>query len=303
MPYFQNVFAYDFEGALVLDDRTYAPTFKCPLNAGRGVDLVTAWNNPPYNLSINDANGNPRSTLYVAFAIDPLFQNWATISVDLLTGGYVANSAAAKAEEIQAALMADPVFPSWFNVSVGPGFKGGVSRLLIKQNQPADKMRFYVVSGGAEEAISFNARAGIAQLPAYFVRHTIANRFTYPDSQGMLIQLAPVTSPSNNIDANLVINAVNAKGVSLDYSAATSDVLADWQLLRGRAVSFGFTAYAYDGSSRLSSTIQYPAGALVGDLAKKTEYFYTGAATVPTHVAVVPYVLASGDLTWQSSIS
>jgi hypothetical protein len=124
-------------------------------------------------------------------------------------------------------------------------------------------------------------------MPSYFSRHTIANFIehgpggdnAYPDSLGLLIQL---TQPT---DDWYITNA----GLSTVASA-------DYQLLYGRSGLFTFTKNTVDGSNRITSKIEYPAGAVAGMFAKKIDYTYSGANTSPSQITEIPYVLTSGDL-------
>jgi hypothetical protein len=77
-----------------------------------------------------------------------------------------------------------------------------------------------------------------------------------------------------------------------NYSAMKED----WELLRGRVEIFNFKKITVDGSDRITEVIEYPAGALAGDLARKTAYVYTGANTSPDQITQIPYTLTSGDL-------
>ena len=71
----------------------------------------------------------------------------------------------------------------------------------------------------------------------------------------------------------------------------------DWELLRGRAAGiYTFKKQTIDGSGRITEIIEYPAGAVVGDLARKTAMSYTGANIEPDQITQIPYVLQSGDL-------
>jgi hypothetical protein len=71
----------------------------------------------------------------------------------------------------------------------------------------------------------------------------------------------------------------------------------DWQLLRGRSSGlFTFQKLTVDGSDRITQIIEYPAGALAGDFARKINYTYNGSNTNPSKVTEIPYVLADGDL-------
>jgi hypothetical protein len=54
MSYFQNPFAEDYVGALVLADIEKNESFRCPRNTGRSSRQVVAWNTAPYDLSGDD---------------------------------------------------------------------------------------------------------------------------------------------------------------------------------------------------------------------------------------------------------
>jgi len=317
MAYFQNVFTADFQGSLVIGDRQHSPTFKCRGNSGRGDAFVVAWKEPTYNLSINDGSGSSRANLTLSFAIDVgTFKNWSDITVNVtqncnlntttnLYTNPAVNTSAVTALEIVTSLNQDATFSGKFVASIKSApFTSGASRIQIDQILPVERCKFYIKNGTAEEAIGFNARAGIDQLPDFFNRHTIANRFfvdgpttnTVPnvDGQNMLIKLAPSGS---NVDALLINAAVDNNGKSLGYVAATV-ALTTWELLRGRAGYFMFTKNVLDGNSppRISYTIQFPAGAKVGDFAKKIAYTYTSTNANPDQITEYPYILTTGDL-------
>lgn len=289
MSFFQNVFAEDFRCALPLGDRQLAPDFVVPRNAGRGQEVVTAWKEGPYDLSGNDADGNSRSTLVIQYALNSR-QNWAAMSVDVTASA--SSSAAVTAAEIVAALNANTIFSERFVASLGNFQKNTEpkDRVVITQRKPVTQFWFYIANGRAEEAIGFNARAGVAEAPTFFARHTIANRHTYTDGQNYLIELAPGTATQ----AALINSAVDANGRSKGYSS--SDVQADYELLRGRSGLFTFKKYTVDGSDRITEIIEYPAGAVAGDFAKKTTYTYTGANNNPDQMTEEPYTLESGDI-------
>ena len=282
MPFFQNPFISDFEGYWVLADRQASLTFKCPRNAGRGAESVNAWTPGPYNLSGNDASSNPTDVLTLNFAVSD-FTNWATVTFTL-TG---ASQSAVLASEIVGSLNNNPAFSDWFTASLqtfkkNPNGSPSNDCIYITQNLPQTKMRFYVGIGGADTVLNFNKLAGVAPLPSYFARHTIANRYEFPDSQNALIQLA-----TTGVQGEVINNALDPYGNSLGYSS--SDVPADYALLAGRSGLFLFTSNSFDGSGRVTSSILYQAGAVVGDTGKKTEYTYTGANTTPTTIAEIPY--------------
>ena len=284
MSFFQNPFSEDFRGNWVLGDRQQSLTFNCPANSGRGDTVVTSWANGPFNLSGNDADGNSKSVLVIKLCILP-FRGWSTISVTVGSGS------ATTVDAIVTALNSNATFAGYFTAS-----KNVTSgRLEIMSLKPATTMKFYVVNGRAEEVLKFNARAGIAELPTYFARHTMASVYDFDDSANMLIELSPnAGGGSSVVDDALINNAVNAHGESLGYSAST--VKEDYELLAGRSGLFKFQKIKLDGSSRITEIIEYHAGASVGMLAKKTTYTYTDANTNPDEIFEVPYTLESGDL-------
>jgi len=214
MSFFQNVFTGDFEGNWVLGDRQHSPKFVVKRNAGRGDEKVSAWAEGPYDLSGNDADGTSCDTLAIVYALtNP--KNWATLAVDITT--QAASAAAATPEEVVASLNANTTFAERFIASLAT-FPGGSKRVEISQKKPITEMRFYIQNGRAEEKLRFNARAGVAELPSYFARHTIVNRFTYEDCQNHLIALDIAGSV---VDKNVVVNAVDYKGTGLGFDGTT----------------------------------------------------------------------------------
>ncbi|RDJ35611.1 MAG: hypothetical protein DWQ19_12400 [Crenarchaeota archaeon] len=292
MTYFQNVFADEFNSAIgPIGDRQLNQGWKCPPNTGRGRDLVITWATPTFDLSGNDSDGNSKANLTIRVSNNDGQDLWGELVVDVRTG---ADSASAvTVAEVVSLLNADTNFSGWFTAeSKEVKNSNGTSReaVLIRQIQQHERMKFYIVNGGAEEVLRFNERSGIAELPTWFDRHTIANRKNFTDSLGFLIAL----NTANNVDAAVIDNAKDNNDKSLGFSSGT--VQADWQLLKGRSDNFLFTKNTVDGSDRVTETILYPAGAKVGDLAKKTSYSYTSDNIHPDQVTEEPYVLTSGDL-------
>jgi hypothetical protein len=272
MPFYQNVFDNDFIGHLLLEDRQYVLDFKVPANGNKSI-YQFAWATPPYNTVGN-------TSLTLNYSIDA-GQTWYSFSVTLTSGS------ARTSDQVAADLNANTNFSSLFTANV-IATNDGSRRLLIQANSTQrERFKFYISNTSAETVLRFNAKAGVAQLPSYFDRHTVANFKLYgpggdnsfPDSLGNLIKL---TQPTDNW---YITNA------GLDTTA-----LEDWQLLRGRSKAFMFQKNTVDSSNRITQTIEYPAGAKVGDLAKKITYSYTSTKTSPDQVAEVPYVLTSGDL-------
>jgi len=279
MPFYQNVFVADFEGNWVLGDRQHSPKFVVRRNSGRGDEWVVAWNEGPYDLSGDDADGtNSTDTLEIMYALrEP--KNWAMLSVDITSGA--ADTSAVTPQEIVAALNADTLFSERFQASLDRYDGSGKNRVRIHQKKPGTEMRFYVKNGRAEEKLQFNARAGVEEMPTYFGRHTIANRFDYDDSQNHVIEL---DISGSSVDLNIVLNAVDDHGRAMEFGWDGTNERADWELLEGRSGLFDFTNY--DGTS---VKIIYSAGAKAGDLAKKI-------VTEGNNTFVMPYTLESGDL-------
>lgn len=276
MPFYQNLFENDFIGHLLLEDRQYVLDFKVPANKNRPTAMV-AWANAPYNTVGN-------TTLTFNYSIDA-GKSFYQFTVTVTSGSAVT------AGQIVTDLNGNTNFANWFVANLAVD-QQGVGRVVI-QAKPGvaitsrELFRAYISNTSAETVLRFNAKAGVAELPNYFDRHTIANYRdhgpggdnAYPDSQGCLVKLNVVT------DAWYITNA-----------GFTATEQADWQLLRGRSTVFRFYKNTVDGSNRITSRIEYPAGAKAGDLAKKTTFSYTSTNTNPDIEAEVPYVLTSGDL-------
>jgi hypothetical protein len=287
MSFFQNPFNEDFEGNWLLADRKHIPKFVVKRNAGRGAEVVISHGNDPYNLSGNDSDGAAKNILNICFCLHNT-KNWATMSVDVTTNA--SNINAVTNQEISNSLNANALFNERFIATIGSFDDSTKPRLTIRQKKPVTEFKFYIKNGQAEDQIKFNAKAGVSELPIYFNRHTISNRFNFEDSEGLLVYL----NPSLNVDSGVINNAVDFRGNSLGYSSAS--VTPDWKLLEGRSGLFIFSKITVDGSDRVTSKIEYSAGSKEGDLAKKITYTYTGANKTPSTVAEIPYTLISSDL-------
>jgi hypothetical protein len=279
MPFFQNVFENDFIGHLLLEDRQYVLDFKVPANRNKSTAMV-AWADAPYNTVGN-------TSLTFNYSIDA-GKTFYAFSVSLTSG------ATRTAANIVSDLNGDTNFSNYFTASVKTDNLGNNPKPFIQTKTGLtfvnrETFKAYISNTSAETILRFNKYAGVAEMPTFFARHTIANYIVhgpngdnaYPDSQCNLIQLSTVTDTFY----------ITAAGFG---SAPTAQ--ADWQLLRGRSQAFMFNKNTVDASSRITQTIAYPAGAKAGDLAKLTTYTYTGAKTTPDQSAEQPYVLTSGDL-------
>lgn len=270
MAFFQNVFDQEYQGYLVLADRKLSPTFTVKPNRNLQSKQV-AWNPGPYDLSLG-------SILQFNFCWDPEFKNWSSVSVDVAG----ADPAATTPLEIVTSLNSDPIFSSLLIASIVK-VEGSDSVGLSKNPSKKQNFKFYFSNSGAEISLGFNAKAGVAELPEYFERHTIENRFKFLDSAGMLVKL----DESDPVDQAIIERA------GFDPAA----MQADWQLMRGRASGlFTFQKLTVDSSDRITQIIEYPAGALPGDFARKINYTYTSTNTNPSTITEIPYVLGESDL-------
>lgn len=281
MSFFQNPFTQDFIAPWLLSDRQYNPDFKCPRNAGRGDEMVASFGVAPFNLSGNDSDGNSKAVLTISFALNDT-KNWADLAVTI-SGSSLS---AITLQEVVTSLQANAVFGDFFTARVRTD-----NKIEIKQNKPVTSMKFFIKNGRAESVLLFNKLAGVSEMPTFFERHSIANRFTYVDSQNALIVL---DDSGSNVDASVIDNAVDNKGVSLGFDHTSPK--ADWQLIKGKSGIFNFQKITVDGSNRITQIIEYSAGSVAGDLARKINYAYSGANTNPSQITEIPYTLASGDL-------
>jgi hypothetical protein len=270
MPFFQNIFDQEFQGYLVLADRKLAPTFKIASNKNTQSNQV-AWNPGPYDLSSG-------SMLEFNFSWDPEFRNWSAVSVDVAGS----DPSATIPMEVVDKLNSDPIFHSMYVESVVK-VEGSDTVGIAKNPKRKQGFKAYFGNSGAETKLGFNRKAGVAELPEYFARHTIANRHEYADSMAHLVML----DESDPVDQAVI----EAAGF------VPADMKADWELLRGRASGiFTFKKITVDGSDRTTQVIEYPAGALAGDFAKKTNYVYSGSNKNPSSVTEIPYILTDSDM-------
>jgi hypothetical protein len=262
MSFFQNVFDFEFRGTLFGADRKYQTTYKVPANVNRS-DYIVSSLPGPYNLT-----GNVNLTLQYAY--DPDLRNYASLTIDV-SG---ATASETKVGEIVAKLNSNSVFSSYFVA------QNQENKVLIKASKAKVCFRSYVVNSSAETIIKFNKNAPVVELPAFFERYSIENRFAHPElGPNRLILL----DPADPVHANVI-------------TAAGLDPLtpkADWELLRGSNDAFWFYKRIYSGN-KLSSEIKYQAGAAEGDLAKRTDYVYDGSDLIG--ITEIPYILQSSDL-------
>lgn len=287
MPFFQNVFDSEFAAALASADKT----FKIRPNSGRSKDVIATWNRKlNYDLSGDDADGNHNYILTISVCNSPDGKVWQDIEIDF--DDEEVSLSTITPWEIKTALEANAEVNAKFDIVLLPG-KSEAPTLQIKKKAKnnVDFFKFYIQNTGAETVLKFNARAGVIELPTWFSRHSIANRFTYTDGLGLIVELDP---DGSDVDAAIIDNAVDANGNSMGFDS--SSVSDDYALLKGNSPNFVFRKNTVDGSNRITASIYYNAGSIAGDSAKKVIYTYTAANTTPDKVMEVPYTLESGDL-------
>jgi len=270
MPFFMNVYDFEFRGSLLSADRQYQQTFKIKANTNRS-DYILSGNTEPYDFSSED-------DLTISFCYDAEQVNYANVTVDISGSTASATTAA----EVVTALNADNLFSTFFTASV---FKTNIigvtgNKVLIKSKKPKSNFKAHVVNSSAEGFIQFNKFAPIQELPTYFERYDIAKRFDFTDLGSERIVLLDT---SNTIEADYI----DAAGFN------SSSPSPDWQLLKGCNDQYMFTKRVYT-SGQISVEIKYPAGASEGDAAFKTTYEYSGSDLIG--ICQIPYVISSGDL-------
>lgn len=262
MSFFQNVLNSEFRGSLFSADRKLQSNFKIGPNTNSSMYML-AGNSGPYDLTGN-------TNLSISFAYDPSLLGYAKITINV-SGATVA---ATTSQEIATALNANAIFAENFLAVAN------TESLLIKGRKNRANFIAFISNESAESVIGFNKKAPVAELPSYFERYALENRFSYSDlGPHRLILL----DPSDPIDAAIITSA------GLDPLSPTPD----WQLLKGCNDAFWFYKRTYT-SGQLTSEIKYPAGAAEGDLAKKTYYEYDGSDLVA--IMETPYILQSSDL-------
>lgn len=195
MSFFQNLFDGSYEATWMLGDlKSHHLTYRIRGNKNMGEALV-AYNEGPYDFSDG-------GVFTINFTTDVNFKHWATFTVDV-TGD---DPAITTAHEVKDLLNASTAFSDWYTAGVDN------NRVYIRQRKPITTFRTYFANSGAELALKFNKYAGVADLPSYFNKDTIENRFNYEDSQGKLIRLShPITG---NTVANPTVVTSAAHGLT-----------------------------------------------------------------------------------------
>lgn len=325
--FFQNLFDEEFQGYLVLGDRHHSLTFRVPPNKNAH-NYMFAQAGRVFNLTDNEH-------LTINFAYDKEFKNWAAISIDV-SG---ADVAATTADEIVAALNADTLFSELYTAFIQS------NKIVISARRMKSEFKTFISNTEAETKLKFNKRAGVAELPSFFEKHTIANRFNFPDGLNKLIRLgksiteitadnpADITSEAHGltsgdtiyiggsnsesvVDGEQVVTVSDSATFTVPVNTSTAGTRGEWftptekqilddagfnylniqqdyQLLGGRSGLFIFQKNTVD-EDKILQTIEYHAGSIPGDLAKKINYTYSGSLLISK--TEIPYVLTEDDI-------
>jgi len=270
MPFFQNVFDFEFRPSLIGSDRQYQTGFKLKGNTNRS-DYMLCGNVEPYNLTGN-------TVLTLNYAYDPALLGYASLPITITA----TNIASVTALEVVNSLNANATFADLFVAQLYSSGKSSttLNKILIKAKRSKGNFRAYVSNGAAESILKFNYEAPVGELPTLFEKYALENRFDYPNlGPDRLVLLNPLSA----VDAAVITAA--------GFNPASPT--PDWQLLAGSSDGYWFYKRSYTGTV-LDYEIKYPAGATEGYLAKKTFYTYTAGNL--TAIMETPYVLTSADL-------
>ena len=196
MSYFQNLFNDYFGYYTIGDSSGYKLSFKVPANKNHGEFLIN-FNNGPYDFT------SFGSVLTFNFAFDPAFKNWSSFTVDVAG----TDPAATTVYEIISILNNDANFKEWYTATLYNN-----SQIGIRQKRPAIQFHTYISNSQAEFVLKFNKYAGIADIPSYFNKDTIENRFETITSNGHLIRLGK-TIVENTV-ANPTVLTVENHGLT-----------------------------------------------------------------------------------------
>lgn len=276
MSFFQNVFNFEFRPTIFGSDRQYQTTWNVPANVNSPEYMINHQVGP-YDLS---APGN--NVLTLMYAYDPSLLGYSPLNA-AITG---ADMTAVTASEVVSSLNSNSIFSGMFQASLfsARNFPFAPQKILIKytKNAGGGHIRAYITNTGAETVLQYNRNSPIRQLPTYYERWDMQERFQYPTlGPDRLILLDP---GANAYEAQLI------QWQGMDPNAP----LADWQLLRGSNDAYFFFNTVYNTSGQITQETKYYAGASIGDLAKKTYYLYSG--TTLCAKLETPYTLQSGDL-------
>jgi len=192
MSYFQNLFN-DYYGYYTAgDSSSFKLTFKVPANKNHGEFFIN-WNAGPYDFSSFGSN------LTFNFAFDPSFKNWSSFTVDVVGVDFAATTV----YEIVDILNNDSNFKDWYTAGIYNN-----NQIGIRQKRPAIQFHTYISNSSAEFTLKFNKNAGIADIPSYFDKDTIDNRFTSQIAHGHLIRLGK-TIIGNTASDSTAVTVIN----------------------------------------------------------------------------------------------
>lgn len=275
MPYYMNVFPEEFRTELLMD-----PNLRFVLKANPNrPEVMTAWAGEPYDLSV-------ANLFAICYSFDG-GRSWGTTAVALTAAG--GRTAQQVAEELNADAGFSSVFVAYSETSVG-----GRNALKIKRNgRLFDQFKAYIPNtvspsypnASAERIFQFNAKADVQAMPSTFDAYTVAAKKLNPDS---------------NYDAKLIAVDPALEGYVLSNRGLPFGTKADWEMLRGRSERFTFRKVTTDAANgnRVLEEIEYSAGAVAGDLGRRTIYTYNSGNTTanPNRVVQIPWQLRSSDL-------
>ncbi len=369
MSFFQNPFYEEFRGNLLLGDRAHIPAFIVKGNTGRDFNRIANWTEPTlsgtayiHDLDGSDANGGDLSLLTIRLAVTPERgqggkEHFNTVSVDIAGTTPALTSPA----EITTLLNDDTMFATFFEASLRSynrgynAFPATPPQQVVITSKRSQQIKYFIENEGAEQVLGFNDRAGVAETPSYFKRHTTQEAYLHNDSTASLVSLSAVitfissssnaitsrrhglangdliriegsnSTPTVNGDRTVTVvdddsftvavtvtgdgdrgewakkiaetvisSSVDEKLAVQNFTLASAQ--ADWELFAGKSQIFNFKNITVDGSDRITQIIEYPAGAVAGDLARKTLHTYTGSNINPDTSAEMPYTLLSSDL-------
>jgi alpha-tubulin suppressor-like RCC1 family protein len=271
MSFFQNVFDFEFRPTIFGADRQYQTGWSIKGNENRS-DYMVSGNSGTFDLSAG-------AVLSLRYAFDPKCLNYASLDVTI-TG---ANSTAVTPSEICTSLNSNATFAEYFVASIyypTQGTSVNKAKILIKGKVSRANWRAYVLNSGAEIALKFNKRAPVGELPSYFKKFDIAQRF---QNQDLGADRLVLLNPDSPVDAQIIAEA------GFNPKAPKSDS----ELLAGSNDAYWVYNKTYSGSN-VATEIKYPAGAREGYLAKKTFYTYSGSNLIG--VMETPYVLQTADI-------
>ncbi len=335
MSYYQNPQDAEFQGSLLLSDRQFNMTFKIKGNSPNASTLSQAWNPAPYDLSTNNTltlnysfdAGNSWTTLAINIATGSLSTSAVTAYevADHLNANSTFNALYVASVNLD---NKGNVYPVIKSIRAREKFKSYISNtsaeIQLRFNKKAGVAEFptyfdrHKIGGKANFPDSFNQLVALDVSVAadlLIIRDagfsydigvtngsaTATTKNTYPFQVGDTVIVFDATAStilSTTISA-VTTNTSLTLGTTWGGSTGTAKIIvvhADWQLLRGRSGIFTFKKNTVDVSNRITQTIEYPAGALPGDFARKINYSYDGSNTQPTKVTEIPYTLTSSDL-------